>query len=164
MTTRLDDDGLYPEIHALAPHRDRAAVEAFLAKYAARLQFGEDDLHYPRDSESPTRSFRSAEEIIAFLLSTPGAEYALYWSAERAGASLHFLPDGALVCAIVRDPTKDIAPQILDLAGCLGARLAYGEGENPPPRSRDAVVDRGRRCAWAIWEGKPTWTSAGRPL
>lgn len=164
MINRLDDDGIYPEIHALSPHRKRAEVDAFLAKYAARLQFAEDDLHHPRYSESPTHTFRSAGELIDFLLGDPTAENALYWSGERGGASLHFLPDGALVCAIVRDPTEDIAPQILELATCVGARFAYAEGECPPPDSAEAVIGRAREGEWSIWKGEPTWSKAAKPI
>jgi hypothetical protein len=164
MTHRLDDDGICPEIHALSPHRQRAKVDAFLARYATRLQLAEEDLHYPPNRESPTQTPRSADELIEFLLSDPGAEYALYWSGEDRGASLHFLPDGSLVCAVVRDPTKDVAPQILELAKCIGARFAYAEGENPPPDSGEAVVDRAHESKWSIWQGVPTWTKTGKPI
>lgn len=157
MTEMLDDDGTYPEIHALSPRRDRAEVEAFLRRYTACLELAEEDLHYPQCSDPSTRSFGSGDELIDFLLSDPGADYALYWSGQRGGASLHFLSDGSLVCAVVRNPSEDLGPQILRLARCIGARFAYGEGENPPPGSASAFIDRARGSAWSIWQGEPTW-------
>jgi hypothetical protein len=146
----LDDGGVYDEIHALSSARDSKTISDFLVQYVRDLPLA-TVLERP---VGPGVDFASLDECVAFLLANPSVSYSLYWSGVCEGASLHFLADGALICAVVRDAARDLAPQLVALCACVNAEYASATGEQPPPETAATFIDEVLSAQWSIVKGR----------
>ena len=134
------------DTYVLTVHRNQEFIGQFLDEFLPRRRVSSFGEQVPRFAKQPERTFRTAEELLAFLLENPEYEQVIYYSNLDAGdpeyAVLAFTNDGKLILGLsCAESHEEVAAAYRTrLKTFAGSEYAYSAFEYAPDSSTEEFM------------------------
>jgi hypothetical protein len=94
----------FADCYVLTPNRTTAFIHSFLQTFLPLRQEYEPTYTLPQFSETPEKTFASAQELMEYLEQNSQVQYAFYWRNNEAtalrGAMCFYTSDGQLIVGV----------------------------------------------------------------
>jgi hypothetical protein len=128
----------YSDIYVISNKRDALSVESFLECFLPQREESAEEYEVPQYSNTPTVTFTSAFELMAFCAKKQSESYVVYWRALNEMKPEHgmvfYLRDGNVIYGLSTDAAEqNYARKLLqELKAFLGSSLGYIAHEASP--------------------------------